>query len=137
MNWALACAIFISIFSVSDKVVVAATPPLVYIWWVIAGDTILWFPIVWRRLPLRKNFGELRRNWGGIIATGIAMTAAYVRRCAGCISAHERKLRRRRTGPQRGDRGNGWLSDAERELWFWTNNWGATDGYGPRAEAFA
>ncbi len=77
VNWALACAIFISIFSVSDKIVVAATPPPVYIWWVIAGDTILWFPIVWRRLPLRRNFAELRRNWGGVIATGIAMTAAY------------------------------------------------------------
>jgi drug/metabolite transporter (DMT)-like permease len=77
VNWAFACAIFISIFSVSDKVVVAATPPPVYIWWVIAGDTILWFPIVWRRLPLRRNFAELRTNWGGVIATGIAMTAAY------------------------------------------------------------
>ncbi len=77
VNWALACAIFISIFSVSDKVVVSATPPLVYIWWVIAGNTVLWFPIVWRRLPLRKNFGELRRNWRGVIATGIAMTTAY------------------------------------------------------------
>lgn len=77
VNWALACAIFISIFSVSDKVAVAATPPQVYIWWVIAGDTILWFPLVWRRLPLRRNFVELRGNWRGVIATGIAMTAAY------------------------------------------------------------
>ncbi len=77
VKWALACAIFVSIFSVSDKVVVAATPPLVYIWWVIAGNTILWFPIVWRRLPLRRNFVELRGNWRGVIATGIAMTAAY------------------------------------------------------------
>ncbi len=77
VNWALASAIFISIFSVSDKVVVASTPPLVYIWWVIAGNAVLWFPIVWRRSPPRTNFVELRRNWLGVIATGIGITAAY------------------------------------------------------------
>ncbi len=77
VSWALACAVFISIFSVSDKVAVAATPPLIYIWWVIAGDTILWLPIVWRRSPALSNFHELRTNWRGVIATGIAMTTAY------------------------------------------------------------
>ncbi len=77
VSWALACAVFISIFSVSDKVAVAATPPLIYIWWVIAGDTILWLPIVWRRSPARSNVHELRTNWRGVIATGIAMTTAY------------------------------------------------------------
>lgn len=77
VSWALACAVFISIFSVSDKVAVAATPPLIYIWWVIAGDTILWLPIVWHRSPARSNFHELRTNWRGVIATGIAMTTAY------------------------------------------------------------
>lgn len=76
-NWALASAIFISIFSVSDKVAVASTPPSVYIWWVIAGNTFLWFPLVWRRPPASMNFVELRRNWLSVIATGIAMTAAY------------------------------------------------------------
>ncbi len=77
VTWALASAIFISIYSVSDKVVVASTPPVVYIWWVIAGNAVLWFPIVWRRSPPRTSFVELRTNWVGIIATGIAMTAAY------------------------------------------------------------
>lgn len=77
VSWALACAVFISIFSVSDKVVVASTPPLVYIWWVIAGNTVLWAPFVWRRTPRSMNFVELRRNWRGVLATGIGITTAY------------------------------------------------------------
>lgn len=75
--WALASGVFIAIYSVSDKVAVAATSPLVYNWWVFAGDTILWMPVVWRRLPLRKNFEELRNNWRGVIITGIMMFSAY------------------------------------------------------------
>ena len=67
----------ISIFSVSDKIAVAATPPLTYIWWVIAGDTILWLPIVSRRSRLRTNLDELRGNCRRVIATSIAMTTAY------------------------------------------------------------
>lgn len=76
-GWALACAVFISIFSVSDKVAVAATPPLIYNWWVIAGNTILWFPIVWRRSRLKTNLQELRTNLRGVIGTSIALPTAY------------------------------------------------------------
>jgi drug/metabolite transporter (DMT)-like permease len=76
-GWALASAVFISVFSVSDKVAVTATPPLVYIWWVIAGDTVLWAPIVWRSSRLRKNIQELKTNVRAVIGTAIAMTAAY------------------------------------------------------------
>lgn len=75
--WAIACAVFISIFSVSDKVAVAATPPLVYNWWVIAGNTVLWFPIVWRRSRIGGNLEELRSNWRGVFGTSIAMPIAY------------------------------------------------------------
>lgn len=76
-GWALASAVFISVFSVSDKVAVTATPPLIYNWWVIAGNTVLWAPIVWRSSRLRKNIQELRTNFRGVIATGIAITTAY------------------------------------------------------------
>jgi len=76
-GWALACAIFISVFSVSDKVAVTATPPLIYNWWVIAGNTVLWFPIVWRRSRLRTNLQELRTNFRCVIGTSIAMPTAY------------------------------------------------------------
>jgi uncharacterized membrane protein len=76
-GWALASAVFISIFSVSDKVAVTATPPLIYIWWVIAGDMVLWAPVVWRSSRLRRNIEELRTNLRAVIGTAIAMTAAY------------------------------------------------------------
>lgn len=76
-GWALACAVFISIFSVSDKLAVASTPPLIYNWWVIAGDTVLWVPIVWRRSSLRTNLNELRDNLRGVAGTAIAMPGAY------------------------------------------------------------
>ena len=33
-TWAIACAFFIAIYSVSDNVVVVSTPPVIYIWWV-------------------------------------------------------------------------------------------------------
>lgn len=76
-GWALACAVFISIFSVSDKVAVTYTPPLIYNWWVVAGNTVLWVPIVWRRSRLRTNLNELRTNFRGVIGTSIAMPSAY------------------------------------------------------------
>lgn len=76
-GWALASAVFISVFSVSDKVAVAATPPLIYNWWVAAGNTILWAPIVWRGSRLRANIKELRTNLRGVMATSVALTTAY------------------------------------------------------------
>jgi drug/metabolite transporter (DMT)-like permease len=75
--WAFACAVFISIFSVSDKVAVAATAPLVYNWWVVAGDTLLWSPIVWRKSRLKINIQELKTNLYAVIGTSIAMPSAY------------------------------------------------------------
>jgi uncharacterized membrane protein len=75
--WALASAVFISVFSVSDKFAVIATPPLIYIWWVVAGDTVLWAPVVWRSSRLGKNIQELKTNFRAVIGSAIAMTAAY------------------------------------------------------------
>jgi drug/metabolite transporter (DMT)-like permease len=77
VGWALASGIFISIYSLSDKVAVVATPPLIYNWWVFAGNTILWMPIVWRKFRFRANFEELRNNWSRIIPTGAMMMGSY------------------------------------------------------------
>jgi len=74
---ALASGIFIAIYSVSDKLAVAATPPLVYNWWVFAGNTILWMPFVWRRTRFNVNIRELQDNWRSVIATSVMTVSAY------------------------------------------------------------
>ena len=76
-RWSLASALFIAIYSLSDKVAVSATPPIIYDWWVFFGNTLLWMPVVWRRLPFRGNFNELRNNWGGVLVTSVMMVSAY------------------------------------------------------------
>jgi drug/metabolite transporter (DMT)-like permease len=75
--WALASGIFISIYSVSDKLAVAATPPLVYNWWVFAGNAVLWAPFVWRRNRFKLNIHELQDNWRNILATSVMSVGAY------------------------------------------------------------
>jgi drug/metabolite transporter (DMT)-like permease len=77
IGWALASGVFISIYSITDKIAVAATPPLVYNWWVFAGNTVLWAPVVWRKPLAGTSFDEFRRNWRAAIAAGVAMVAAY------------------------------------------------------------
>ena len=77
VGWSLVSAIFISIYSISDKIAVNATPPLIYNWWVFLGNAVLWMPLVWRRFPSRKNFDELRKNSRGVIATSVMMVGAY------------------------------------------------------------
>jgi len=76
-GWALVSALFIAVFSLSDKVAVSATPPVIYNWWVFLGNAFLWMPVVWRRAPFRKNFDELRNNWRVVIATSVMMVGAY------------------------------------------------------------
>ena len=77
VGWALASGVFIGIYSVTDKVAVVATSPLVYNWWVFAGNTILWAPFVWRRFNFKANLDELRNNWWGVIAVGVLSVGAY------------------------------------------------------------
>jgi drug/metabolite transporter (DMT)-like permease len=76
-GWALASAVFISIFSVSDKIAVTATPPVIYNWWVFAGNSILWMIPTWGRSNFRTNFQELRSKWRSVIATSIMMVSSY------------------------------------------------------------
>jgi drug/metabolite transporter (DMT)-like permease len=75
--WALASGVFIAIYSVSDKVAVVATPPLIYNWWVFAGNTVFWMPVMWRRFRFSRNFDELRKNWPSVTVTSVMMFSAY------------------------------------------------------------
>jgi drug/metabolite transporter (DMT)-like permease len=77
VGWSLASAIFIAIYSISDKIAVNATPPLIYNWWVFVGNAVLWMPLVWRRFPSRRNFDELSGNSLGVVATSVMMVGAY------------------------------------------------------------
>ena len=75
--YALASGVFIGIYSVTDKMAVAATNPLVYNWWVFAGNAILWAPFVWRRSYFKANLDELRNNWLGVIIVGVLSLGSY------------------------------------------------------------
>jgi len=75
--WSLACGVFIAIYSVADKVAVAATNPLVYNWWVFVGNSLLWMPFVWRRFNFKANIQELRSNLRGVIVVGVLSVGSY------------------------------------------------------------
>lgn len=77
VGWALASGVFISIYSLTDKVAVAATNPLIYNWWVFAGNAVLWALIVWRRSNIKTNLDELRRSWRSVIIVGALSVGAY------------------------------------------------------------
>ena len=76
-GWALASGVFIAIYSITDKLAVIATNPLVYNWWVFAGNSILWTPFVWRRFNFRANLDELRDNWRNVMVVGALSVGAY------------------------------------------------------------
>jgi len=69
--------VFIAIYSVADKVAVAATNPLVYNWWVFVGNSLLWMPFVWRRFNFKANIQELRSNLRGVIVVGVLSVGSY------------------------------------------------------------
>jgi len=69
--------VFIAIYSVADKVAVAATNPLVYNWWVFVGNSLLWMPFVWRRFNFKANIQELRSNLWGVIVVGVLSVGSY------------------------------------------------------------
>lgn len=78
-RWALASALFISIYSLSDKYAIAGgTPPLIYNWWVYAGNAVLWTPLVWSRKRSRGNWVELRRNGPRILLGAVMTVGAYL-----------------------------------------------------------
>jgi drug/metabolite transporter (DMT)-like permease len=77
VGWSLICGVFIAIYSITDKIAVAATNSLVYNWWVFLGNAVLWAPFVWRRFNFKVNFDELHNNWLSIIIVGVLSIGAY------------------------------------------------------------
>jgi uncharacterized membrane protein len=77
LGWALASAVFIAIYSITDKLAVVATNPLVYNWWVFVGNAVLWAPFVWRKSTIKVNIEELRTNWRMAIITSALSAGAY------------------------------------------------------------
>ncbi|HUK49956.1 MAG TPA: DMT family transporter [Terriglobales bacterium] len=77
-TWALACAAFIAVYSVSDNIAVTFTSPLIYIWWVFLGNSLLTLPFVWQRSRLACNISEIRSNWKRIVLAGSGSLVAYL-----------------------------------------------------------
>ena len=77
-TWALACAAFIAVYSVSDNIVVVSTPPVIYIWWVFLSITILTTPFVWRSSRVASNLNEVRSNWRRIVVASVGSLVAYL-----------------------------------------------------------
>jgi drug/metabolite transporter (DMT)-like permease len=77
-TWALACAVCIAIYSVSDNIVVVSTPPVIYIWWVFLGNATLTLPFVWRRPRLKNNLNEVRSNWRRIVVASVGSLVSYL-----------------------------------------------------------
>jgi len=77
-TWALACAVFIAIYSVSDNLVVMSTPPVIYIWWVFLGNATLTIPFVWRRTRVKGNLSEVRSNWRRIAVASAGSFVSYL-----------------------------------------------------------
>ena len=77
-TWALASAVFIAVYSVSDDIVVVSTPPVIYIWWVFLSITVLTTPFVWRSSRVMSNLNEVRSNWRRIVVASIGSLVAYL-----------------------------------------------------------
>ncbi|MGB8648979.1 MAG: DMT family transporter [Anaerolineae bacterium] len=76
--WALASGVFVAVYSLSDKLVVSAMSPLVYNWWVYAGNAVTWFPLVLFIRGRTRIAAELRTNWLRVVAGSVMTIAAYV-----------------------------------------------------------
>ena len=76
-RWALASAVFIAIYSLSDSQAIKATPPLVYNFWVNLGNVFTWALVVWRRDNVAQIMGELRVNWKRVMIAAVLTLGAY------------------------------------------------------------
>ncbi len=76
-RWALASAVFISIYSLSDREAIKATPPLVYNFWVYFGNMFTWALVVWRRENVAQVLGELRIHWKRLVLGSLMTLGSY------------------------------------------------------------
>ncbi len=75
--WALASGVCVAIYSLSDKLVVSAMSPVVYNWWVYAGNAVTWLPLVLFLRGRKRMAGELRANWWRVVAGSVMTVGAY------------------------------------------------------------
>jgi drug/metabolite transporter (DMT)-like permease len=75
--WALASAVFIAIYSLSDREAIRATPPLVYNFWVYFGNMFTWALVVWRRDHVQQIVGELQDNWKRLVLGAVLSLGSY------------------------------------------------------------
>lgn len=76
-RWALASAVFIAIYSLSDREAIKTTPPLVYNFWVYFGNTFTWALVVWRRDRVAQILGEFQINWKRLILGALLSLGSY------------------------------------------------------------
>jgi len=76
-RWALASAVFIAIYSLSDSQAIKATPPLVYNFWVYFGNIFTWALVMWQLDQNAPILGELRANWKRILIAAVMTMGAY------------------------------------------------------------
>lgn len=76
-RWALASAVFIAIYSLSDREAIKATPPLVYNFWVYFGNMFTWALVVWRRDRIAQVLGEFQVNWKRLILGALLSLGSY------------------------------------------------------------
>lgn len=77
-QWALAAGLFISIYSVIDKVGVGMAGPWVYNLYAFAVMTALMTPFVWRRRECYATRAEWCAHWPWIVLAGTMVTGNYV-----------------------------------------------------------
>jgi drug/metabolite transporter (DMT)-like permease len=77
-TWALASAVFISVYSVSDNFAVVSTSPAVYIWWVFLGNTVFLIPFVWQPPRTERNVIEIKSSWRRILVAGAGSLISYL-----------------------------------------------------------
>ncbi|OGO41200.1 MAG: hypothetical protein A2Z04_05770 [Chloroflexi bacterium RBG_16_57_9] len=77
-QWALAAGLFISIYSVVDKVGVGLAGPWVYNLYAFAVMTALLAPYVWQQRERSATCAEWRAHWPRIVLAGAMVTGNYV-----------------------------------------------------------
>lgn len=76
-RWALASAVFIAIYSLSDSQAIKTTAPLVYNFWVYFGNIFTWALVMWQLDKNAPVIGELRANWKRILIAAVLTLGAY------------------------------------------------------------
>jgi len=77
-QWALAAGLFISIYSVIDKVGVGLAGPWVYNLYAFAVMTAMLAPYVWQRRERSATWAEWHTRWPRIVLAGAMVTGNYV-----------------------------------------------------------